>query len=152
LPSSIYAEGLHLRADTWTVYPGSSGGGPNKQMGFVIDAIVKQFRDRYVERLLVRHTAALDSGETRNRGGNVDFANQVNTVHVNPDERKRVLNKTVLVVDDFETQGWSAECARNLLLQASAREVMCVNIGKYPKTRYVASTALFHRRQPSTTT
>lgn len=67
----------------------------------------------------------------------VDFGNQVNTVMANPNERKRVQNKTVLLVDDFETQGWSAECARNLLLQAGARDVICVCIGKYPKPRHV---------------
>lgn len=135
---SIYGEGLHLRADTWTVYPGSSGG-PNKEMDFVVNHVVKQFRDRYVGDLLVRHTQAVDSGETRSAGGQVSFANQINSIHVNPAQRKRVKRKTILVVDDFETQAWSAECARNLLLRAGAREVICVSLGKYGNTRHVVS-------------
>ena len=47
----------------------------------------------------------------------------------------------MLVVDDFETEGYSMECARNLLMQAGAADVLCVSVSKYHKPRYVFTPA-----------
>ena len=41
------------------------------------------------------------------------------------------------MVDDFETEGYSMECARNLLLQAGATAVLNVSVSKYAGRRFV---------------
>jgi soluble P-type ATPase len=134
LLGSIYSAGFAKAADTWTVYPGSQGG-PNASLGPFVATAARLFRDRYVHDLLVRHTPAVDSGQARNAGQVVDYDNQINTVHLNPSHRARIEGKHVVVVDDFETQGYSFECARNLLLEAGAATVTCICMGKYGTSR-----------------
>lgn len=131
LLGSIYSSGLAQTAETWTVYPGS-GGGINATLGPFTAEAARLFRgERYVEDLLVRHTPAIDMSEARVRGEDVNFEIQVNSVCLNQAHRGRIERQHVLVVDDFEKDGYSFECARNLLLQAGADRVTCVAVGKY---------------------
>ena len=142
LLGSIYGSGLYRRADTWTTYPGS-GSDANAALGPILFYASRLFRDRYVDYLFIRHRHAVDSGEARRRGERhlIDFPNQINTVHLNEQHRSAVEDKAILVVDDFETEGYSMECARNLLLEAGASEVMCVSISKYRKPRFLLTPA-----------
>lgn len=132
LLGSIYGAGLAQETNTWTVYPGSRrDSGTNPSLAPFVANAARLFHTSYVDDLLIRHTDALDSGRTRAGGGQVGFSNQLNTVHLNPAHRRRIRGKRIVVVDDFETDGNSLECARNLLLQAGAARVACVSIGKY---------------------
>ncbi len=147
LIGSIYGDGMYRRADTWTVYPGSRGG-PNKALGPFIEVAARLFRDRYAEDLLRRHTRSIDSGKARKQGIQVDFLNQANTVCVNEAHRSRIEGRCVLVVDDFATRGYSSECARNLLLEAGATEVISVSIGKYGLRQHVVTQRIGHSWNP----
>ena len=132
LLGSIYSAGLAQSTDTWTVYPGSRRtSGANASLAPFIANAARLFRKSYVGDLLIRHTDALDSGQTRAQGGQVGFSNQINTVQLNPAHRRKIEGKRIVVVDDFETNGYSLECARNLLLLAGAASVTCIAIGKY---------------------
>jgi len=132
LLGSVYGAGLAPVTDTWTVYPGSKrASGTNPSLAPFVANAARLFRTSYVDDLLIRHTDALDSGQTRAGGGQVGFSNQINTMQLNPARRQNIRGKRIVVVDDFETDGNSLECARNLLLQAGAASVTCLSIGKY---------------------
>ena len=130
LLGSIYDEGLHREVDYWTIYPGH-GGGPSPAFAPYIDLVAKLFRDRFIPDLLVRHTPSRKSAFARYGGNSVDFYNQIDTIHVNSEYRNQIQGKRILVFDDFTTQGFALECARNLLLAARCSEVIGVTIGKY---------------------
>ncbi|MDI3462120.1 MAG: hypothetical protein OJF50_000941 [Nitrospira sp.] len=130
LIGSIYGEGLFRTADIWAVYPGSKGG-TNKALEVFANMASRLFKDKYLGNLLIRHTNSMDSGLTRWKGMSVTFENQINTVNLNPEFSDRIDGKVVVLVDDFTTRGYSSECARNLLLCAGAKDVMCVSISKY---------------------
>lgn len=151
LLGSIYGEGLYREADTWTTYPGSRGASP-AALNPVLKRAATMFRERYVEDLLIRHRHSVDSGATRFGGGTFDFLNQANTIHLNRDHLDRVQDKSVLVIDDFETRGFSMECARNILLEAGAYKVICVSVGKYGYNRYIISPDAEHVWAPSSPT
>ncbi len=141
LLASVYGDGLSAEPDLWSIYPGSSGG-VNRIMGPYIETGAKLFKDRFFSDLLVRHTAALDSGRTRSSGGTgATFLNQINTVHVNPLYRSKIRGKCILLIDDFTTDGYSLECARNLLLEAGASDVVAAVIGRYKTRQYVYTPA-----------
>jgi hypothetical protein len=127
---SLYGDQFYRQADIWTVYPGSKGG-TNAALGPLANIIARLFRERYISDLLIRHTPSIDSGEARRQQIQVDFFNQANTMRLNEAYRRKIEQKTVVVLDDFITRGYSMECARNLLLEAGAGDVICVNIGKY---------------------
>lgn len=132
LLGSIYGAGLAQTTDTWAVYPGSKRvSGTNRSLAPFVAHAARLFRTSYVDDLLLRHADALDSGQTRAGGGSVSFGNQINTVHLSRERQQKIRGKRIVVVDDFETDGNSLECARNLLLQAGARTVTCISIGKY---------------------
>jgi hypothetical protein len=131
LLASMYGTGLvggpHV---VWTTYPGSTGA-RNPFLNSFADLASQLFRDRFVDDLLVRHTSATDMSRARTAGQSVSFLDQFNTVHLNPDHRQRIRGQRVVIVDDFVTEGYSFECARNLLLLAGAAEVVCVCVGRY---------------------
>ncbi|MDP9470158.1 MAG: HAD hydrolase-like protein [Chloroflexota bacterium] len=143
LLGSIFGTGLVEGADLWTVYPGSKGR-TNQSLAPFAAMAARLFRqatfsrtssevpELYLDDLLIRHTPAPDSGERRYRGERATFGDQINTVCLNERHRDRLVDKRIVVIDDFETEGFSLECARNLLLQAGAADVALVAIGKYP--------------------
>jgi hypothetical protein len=147
LLASIYGEGLYSSIDTWTTYPGSAGGS-NAAMAPFVQMAARLFRDRYVDDLLIRHQPAIDSGKARWRGYGVDFLNQANTVHLNRSHEQRVVNKRILVVDDFSTNGYSFECARSLLLEGGASDVVCVALGKYGARHHIVAPRAEHSWDP----
>lgn len=126
---SLYAEGIAGRADTWTIYPGREGG-LSPILGRFIDLAARLLRHRPAEDVLLRHRNAVHSAEAR-KNADLGFENQMESLRLNPERRAVVENKCVLVVDDYITAGNSQECARNLLLEAGAREVISVSIGRY---------------------
>lgn len=127
---SLYEEGLVQNADLWTVYPGHAGG-VNEPTVDVLDVAAKLVRGGFREDLLLRHTPAGDASLRRYNGERVEFADQVESVIVNPKYAGQVVGKRVLVFDDFTTDGYSFDWARNLLLAAGASRVVGVFIGAY---------------------
>jgi hypoxanthine phosphoribosyltransferase len=91
----------------------------------------RHFKEKLLESLIIRHTTASKSAYARTRGSSPTIGNQTKTVLLDPQYRDRIRGKSLLVVDDFVTEGNSLECARNLLLNAGAAEVFGVAIGKY---------------------
>jgi hypothetical protein len=93
------------------------------------------FRKKYLPDLLVRHSTATKSQTARIRGLPLDHKNQLNTIKLtrlplkgdSADRYKApplTAGKTVLVVDDFCTEGFSLEAARNFIQQAGARAIV----------------------------
>ncbi len=42
----------------------------------------------------------------------------------------------MIVIDDFTTEAYGFETARNFLFNAGASSVICIAVGKYPKPYY----------------
>jgi hypothetical protein len=146
LLGSIYSSRLHTETDVWTIYPGRAGR-LSRVLGPFAEEASRLFRDRYVPDLLVRHAVARDSGLGRYKGEEIDFLNQINTVHLNAEQKQRILGRRILVIDDFCTEGHSFECARNLLLAAGAASVTSVAVVKYGQG-YTVSTPTKDLREP----
>ena len=115
--------------DYITVYPGHLAGTSNNILADFSKRLGQVFRDRFVPDLLVRHSNALKS---QHQGPNRNIIEQLNTIHVNPSHKgKKLAGKSVLVLDDFTTYGYSFETARQMLLCAGASNVTGVAIAKY---------------------
>lgn len=129
--ASIYLSGLYETVDFWTTYPGHKIGSGNEVMDEFLTLTSQLFRDKYLRSLITRHADAPKSAFERRAGRNPPFINQSNTVKLDDTEKERIRNKSILVIDDFTTDGNSFECARNMLYLGDAAEVICVSIGKY---------------------
>jgi hypothetical protein len=144
---SIYGEALYQDTDVWTTYPGSRGG-TNVALRPMMAQFARLFRDRYIPDLIVRHEPSIDSGEARRRGIEVTFCNQANSIYINALRRDKIIGKRIVVMDDFETKGYSAECARNMLLMAGAASVTCISVAKYGRRRQVIAPYPGHHWNP----
>jgi Phosphoribosyl transferase domain len=138
LLGSLYDAGVPDRVDVWTGYPGHRGSLNESLVPFGRLAAL-EFRDSYLRDIFVRHHPAEHSRHARTSRQDRGLENQLETIHLNPSHRERIVGKRVIVVDDFITAGNSMECARNLLLAGGAAEVTIVGIGKYG-TRYMVAT------------
>lgn len=136
LLSTIYLSGMYTRVNYVTAYPGHTQGSGNEVMADQLSIFAKCFRGKYLPDLIVRHTEATKSQTARIEGVHVDHLNQLNTIKLSKlphyDDNKQYKNcplnrdKTVLVVDDFCTRGYSLDAAR-LYLEQTGVNVICMS-------------------------
>ncbi|MHC5716966.1 MAG: phosphoribosyltransferase [Nostoc sp.] len=102
-------------------------------------AFAKCFRKKYLKNLIVRHTTSRKSAYARSSGEIIDHLNQLNTIYINklpsygdnniytnPPLKK---GKTILLLDDFCTQGYSLEAAR-IFIEKTGANVICLSLLK----------------------
>lgn len=100
-----------------------------------IITFAKCFRKKYLKDLITRHTTAVKSAYARSQGKPIDHLNQLNTISLNSTPIKDnsgnkyksfplQKGKTVLVIDDFCTQGYSLEAARVYIEQTGAKVIL----------------------------
>jgi hypothetical protein len=116
--ASVYFSGLYSSVNYVTSYPKHSRGEHPAVLNGPMTAFMKCFKKNYLPDLIVRHTDALESKRNRPL---VTHAHQLSTIHLRDKPLKqreeRYKNpplgngKTVLVVDDICTQGFSFEAA-----------------------------------------
>ncbi|MEV6942999.1 phosphoribosyltransferase [Streptomyces sp. NPDC051172] len=153
LLSSAYLDGTLPHRSLFCVYPSSSPGQVSQQLaGFLTKAKV-MVGSYYREDLLERAGQAPDTSLERwrrSRGeastADISIGVQARTVRINPKYRGKLKGKTVIVFDDFTTEGKSIEWARTLLASAQAEQVIALTIGKYGASRHTA-----YQLRPGTT-
>ncbi|MBW3527231.1 hypothetical protein KO533_11735 [Shewanella sp. NKUCC05_KAH] len=134
LVTSLYFTGIHKRIDFIAAYPGHKVGVGNDKMNDDLMTFAKCFRKGYLHDLIERHTTALKSQDARNRGIALDHRNQLNTIKLNklPTKNFKTVykaaplkeGKTVLLVDDICTKGYSFESARQYIERTGAKVIM----------------------------
>lgn len=134
LISSLYFSGIHEKITYVSVYPGHKAGFGNNIMDNAISLFGKCFRKNYIPDLIIRHTQSLKSQDARNSGKVIDHANQLNTICLNPTPQRTPTakyktpplgrGKTVLLIDDITTKGFSLESARAYIEQTGAKVIM----------------------------
>lgn len=135
LLSTVYLSGLHERIDYIAPYPGHKQGSTPTVMEETIVTFAKCCRKKYLKDLIVRHNTATKSAYARFDKRPLDHFNQLNTIHLNSTPVKNdkgdiyknfpvKKGKTVLVIDDFCTQGYSLEAARNFIEQTGAKVIL----------------------------
>ncbi|MFJ8855717.1 hypothetical protein [Streptomyces sp. NPDC102437] len=153
LLSSAYLDGTLPHRSLFCVYPSSSPGKVSQQLaGFLTKAKV-MVGSYYREDLLERVAQAPDTSweRAKKNWGQVSTADisigaQARTVRINPKYKGKLKGKTVIVFDDFTTEGKSIEWARTLLASAKAAQVIALTIGKYGASRHTA-----YQLRPGTT-
>ncbi|MGR6860751.1 phosphoribosyl transferase [Aliivibrio salmonicida] len=134
LVTSMYFTGIHKRINFIAAYPGHKAGVDNDKMNNDLLTFGKCFRKKYLHNLIERHTTALKSQTARNHGMALDHHNQLNTIKLNRlptwNYNRPYANpplgrgKTVLLVDDICTKGWSLDAARKYIEKTNAKTIM----------------------------
>lgn len=134
LVTSMYFTGIHQRIDFIAAYPGHKVGVGNDKMNDDLMTFGKCFNKGYLHDLIERHTTATKSQTARQQGTVIDHHNQLNTIKLNKLPTKNYnrpyknaplkRGKTVLLVDDICTKGWSLEAARKYVERTGAKTIM----------------------------
>lgn len=140
--TSLSLEGLVDKAGYYfTIYPSSTPGKVNPMLEDFMENVAKLFHGYYKSDIMIRAVQAKDTSLERYNGRheNATLAQQSNTVHLNLEYKKKIQKHTVVVFDDFTTDGNSLEWARNLLLSGGAERVILITMGKYGKYHTIYS-------------
>ena len=143
LSSSIYFSGIHHRINYVAPYPGHKSGTDRSVLDNDLIDFTNCFNISYLRDLIIRHKTAPKSQYNR---ATSTLLRQLNTVHLNRAPlRTNGLNryknpplqkdKTILVVDDICTKGFSLEAARTYIERTGAK-VICVSFLKTINTDY----------------
>ena len=134
LVTSMYFTGIHQRVDFIAAYPGHRAGVGNDRMNDDLMTFGKCFNKGYLHDLIERHTTATKSQSARRECKVIDHHNQLNTIKLNKLPTKNYntpyknaplkRSKTVLLVDDICTKGWSLEAARMYVQRTGAKTIM----------------------------
>ncbi len=134
LVTSMYFTGIHQSIDFIAAYPGHRTGVGNDKMDDDLMTFGKCFNKGYLHDLIERHTTATKSQYARRDGLVFDHHNQLNTIKLNRLPTKNYVRayknaplkrgKTLLLVDDICTKGWSLEAARKYVERTGAKTIM----------------------------
>ncbi|WP_404200225.1 phosphoribosyltransferase [Streptomyces tauricus] len=92
------------------------------------------YREDLLERVMQAPDTSLERWRRSTGQGStadISIAAQARTVRINPKYRGKLKGKTVVVFDDFTTEGKSIEWARILLSKAGTAQVITLTVGKY---------------------
>lgn len=134
LVSQIYLSGLASEIDWIATYPGHAANSSNALLGMYSARLGALFRQRFKGDLIVRHRDAAMSHATR--GDERDIYEQFSSILVNPAYEQQIKGKAVLLLDDFTTSGSSLEAGRRMLMQAGARHVVAIAVGKFRNSHW----------------
>ncbi|WP_259593341.1 phosphoribosyltransferase [Mycobacterium shottsii] len=142
--TSCYLEGLLVSGTHFCVYPSSKMGKVSAQLQEYVLPASRLVHGFYKDDLLDRYRNATDTSLERvnakrqGRTPNVSILDQANTVKVDGKYiGGKLAGRTVVVFDDFMTQGTSLSWAYQLLSAAGASKVVLVSIGKYGGGRFL---------------
>lgn len=135
LVSSSYQSGLTHDFNYVTVYPGHQAGSLSPILDEFSSILSRLFRTKYLNDLIVRHSTAPKS---QYQGPNRSIMNQLRTIHVNPDYKDQIQGKSILVLDDYSTAGYSLETARQMLIRGGASSVIGLAIAKFRNTHAIS--------------
>lgn len=145
LCTSMYFSGLYEGVNYITAYPKHKKNEYQKFLVAPMTTFAKCFRSSYIPDLIIRHTTAMKSQFNRDKACH---HNQINTICLNNRPNRIVKGeprayanfpikkgKTILLIDDVCTKGYSLEAARAYLSKTGAN-VICVSFLKAMKNDY----------------
>lgn len=148
LAARVYFSGLVDEIDYITAYPGHAPDSKPTVIGEALNILGGSLRKSYLPDLLIRHERAQKSQTARSAGKAVDVGNQLTTIRLNASPQRGLTGnayksmpvrsgKTVLLVDDFCTEGNSFEAGRAFINSTGATTI-CLSWLKTINTDYRA--------------
>ena len=135
MAAKLYFSGIAEEANYLAPYPGHKTISKKRLLTKSLKIIGGSMRANYLEDLITRHKDATKSSASRNQGLDPGHANQLSTICLRKDPMKTgasqaryknpplKIGKTVLIVDDICTAGYSFEAARQFINSTGANAI-----------------------------
>lgn len=127
------------KVDYWGTFPSSNPSNTATSVSFIKEAVRVLINGgpRTGPEILIRTTPMKSKHSS---GSAVRLTNKSDkdfeTLIVNPILVDKIKGKVICIIDDYITNGYSAESAKHLLLAAGAEEVIFLSFGKFGKKYY----------------
>lgn len=135
LINEVTTNSYYEKVDYWGTFPSSNPQNTFTSVSFLKEAVrvILNGGPKKGPEILLRHQqmpAKHNSGAIRLKTkSNNDFE----TLIVNPALKNNIKGKVICIIDDYITNGYSAEATKHLLLAAGAKEVIFLSFGKFGK-------------------
>ncbi|HCU9651294.1 TPA: phosphoribosyl transferase [Staphylococcus aureus] len=123
----------------WGTFPSSDPENKNTSISFlkeyvrkILNGLPKKGSELLIRQKEMQSKHTTRSTERINIKSNKDFE----TLIVNPELVNKIEGEVVCIIDDYITNGYSAEAAKHLLLAAGAKEVIFLAFGKFGTKYY----------------
>lgn len=127
------------KVDYWGTFPSSNPQNTVTSISFLKEAVRVLINGgpRNGPELLIRQSSMKSKHSS---GAALRLTNKsdkdFDTLIVNPTLIKKIKGKVICIIDDYITNGYSAEAAKHLLFAAGAKEVIFLSFGKFGKKYY----------------
>lgn len=138
LINEVTTNPYYKRVDYWGTFPSSNPDNTSTSVSFLKEAVrvIINGKPRNGPEILIR-TMPMKS---KHSSGALRLTNKsdkdFDTLIVNPILIDRIKGKVICIIDDYITNGYSAEAAKHLLFAAGAKEVIFLSFGKFGKKYY----------------
>ena len=126
------------KVDYWGTFPSSNPDNTVTSVSFLKEAVRVLINGgpRKGPEILIRHMPM----RAKHRSGALRLTDKsdkdFDTLIVNPTLIDKIKGKVICIIDDYITNGYSAEAAKHLLFAAGAKEVIFLSFGKFGKKYY----------------
>lgn len=141
LTNEVRTNPLFEDVEFWGTFPSSDPQNTDTSVAFI-----KEFVRTILDKKPINGTELLirkNKMKPKHGGENDRQTNKCNkdleTLIVNPDIIKQIKNKVVCIIDDYITNGYSAESAKHLLFKAGVKKVIFISMGKFGQKYYSTS-------------
>lgn len=131
--------------DYWGTFPSSDSDNVDTSVFFLKEAVrvINNGGPRNGLEILIRKSSMQSKHSS---GEQLRLANKSNkdldTLIVNLDLIEKIRGKVICIIDDYITNGYSAEATKHLLLHAGVKKVIFISIGKFGKVYYATNYAI----------
>ncbi|MBC2258241.1 phosphoribosyltransferase [Listeria booriae] len=118
--------------DIWGTFPSSNPDNQDTSVTFIKEAIRLIDGSKVNKEPLIRHTKRQ---KKQTSGKQYKYENKINddfqTLRANPVIKDKIKGAVICIIDDYITTGYSAEAAKHILLEAGAKKVIFISVGKF---------------------
>lgn len=138
LINKVLSDRMFDSVDFWGTFPSSRVGNTETSASFLKEAVRvivggMPIKSRgIVPEILIRHND-MQSKHTNNNRLSYKCNKDFETLILNPLLRDKIRGKCVCIIDDYITNGYSAEAAKHILFQAGVEKVIFLSMGKFGK-------------------
>lgn len=145
LINEVTTNPYYNKIDYWGTFPSSNPQNISTSVAFLKEAVrvVIGGGPRKGPEILIRNQQMQSKHSS---GSSIRLENKSNndfeTLIVNPALRNSIKGKVICIIDDYITNGYSAEAAKHLLIAAGAKEIIFLSFGKFGKKYFSTNYAI----------
>lgn len=117
----------------WGTFPSSDKSNDNTTISYIKEVIRKVINtNRSNKEILIRTESILKKHHSSTRVRNENKCqSDFDSMKINDYYKGKLQGATVCIIDDYTTYGFSAEAAKNLLLQEGVKKLIVITLGKF---------------------